>query len=173
MTPDQAVERLILAAECFLGFEEVPPGTNRGQVVEAFLASVGLGPGHPWCAAAVTHCGVLACGDEWPVPKTGYVQSIVNWARQRDVFQDKHDEPQPGDLMVLWSPKLKRYAHIGIVRRVELGRVECLEGNTNDGGSREGFKFLARWRARPASLEFDPAMRFIRWVTALGAAPNA
>jgi hypothetical protein len=166
VTPQDAIERLVLCAECYLGFTEVPPGSNKGQVVEAFLKTVGLDGGHPWCAAAIAHCGKLAMGAEWPVPITGRVQEVVTWGRLKDCLLDKHATPERGDLMVLFSPSLKRYAHIALVRTVEPGRVECLEGNTNDAGGREGFAFLARWRKRPDPKEYDPSMRFLRWVRA-------
>ena len=38
-----------------VGVTETPPGSNEGEDVERFLASVGLGDGYPWCSAFVSY----------------------------------------------------------------------------------------------------------------------
>jgi hypothetical protein len=42
-------------ARRWTGVVEQPPGSNRGPAVERFLASVELGGGYPWCAAALSY----------------------------------------------------------------------------------------------------------------------
>jgi peptidoglycan hydrolase-like protein with peptidoglycan-binding domain len=39
-----------------VGVMEVPPGSNKGPEVNAYLASTGLDPGYFWCAAFVYWC---------------------------------------------------------------------------------------------------------------------
>ena len=66
--------------------------------------------------------------------------------------------PQPGDVFLLYYPALKRYAHTGFVLEVrDNGACVTIEGNTNDGGSRDGWGVFTRTR------RFGIDDRFIRW----------
>ncbi len=111
-------------------------GENRGAHVEMYLASVKLGPGYSWCAAFVSWCYQNA---EVNAPISGWVPSFALQSRriyQRGKFQKQ--EPQSGDVFMIWYHKLNRLAHIGFVDHWGEKWIITVEGNTNDGGSREG-----------------------------------
>jgi hypothetical protein len=76
--------------------------------------------------------------------------------------------PAEGDVFLLYSPKLRRFAHTGVVVSVDqcIGSARdavyvctTLEGNTNEDGSREGRMTLRKTR------RFSPANgdQFIHW----------
>ena len=162
-------------------------GNNRGPLVELFLRGVEQPPGEPWCAAFVHHVGYWSHFDyaaersAWPLPATASCYMLGAYARERGVL---HEEPEEGDVFLLWNAKLARFAHTGVVVRVR-GKGETpggtqwfdcdtIEGNTDSGGSREGDGVMRRVR------RFYPKAgdRFIRWSglaqqASVGTAPDA
>lgn len=56
------IQRLIGYAQSEIGKGEDPVGSNRGVHVEKYLATVGVKPGNPWCAAFASWCMVKAAG---------------------------------------------------------------------------------------------------------------
>lgn len=119
------------------------------------------GRGAPWCASFVTAVGRQALGYAWPVPKTASVQAMVDWAKSRQVWYEEN--PKRGDLFAIYYPSLSppRYGHVGIVVESQPESFKSLEGNTNTGGSREGYGIFERTRV--------PSDRYgyIRWIEAL------
>ena len=166
---------LIAAANAFVGFTE-QGGDNRGQVVERMLAQVHQPPGQPWCAAFVYHVGFHSHFDSttgssaWPLPATASCEVLARHAAERGVLRD---QPLLGDVFLLYSPRLGRFAHTGIVVSVEQPRPGvrdvhvCLtiEGNTNEDGSRDGFATLRKVR----TFREADGHKFIRWT---GLEPN-
>lgn len=162
---------LIAAASSFVGVHE-EGGNNRGQMIERFLRGVDQAPGQPWCAAFVHHVGYWSHFDyrsgtsSWPLPATASCYMLGQFAKQRGVL---HEEPQDGDVFLLWNMKLVRFAHTGVVARVRGcgstpgGGVwydcDTIEGNTDIDGRREGDGVMRRVR------RFHPKARdrFIRW----------
>jgi hypothetical protein len=140
-------------------------GDNHGQVVEYFLKGCSLGPGYPWCAAFVAHCGRYAFADpatlqtKWPLPRTASCVELGKFAKAKNVLTAS---PQRGDLFLVYYPAKSRFAHTGIVIQVN-GDGSCLtiEGNTSGGGSREGWGVFVRTR------HFTPRDRFVRWTALL------
>lgn len=141
--------------------ERVDPA--KGCVVEQ--------PGAAWCAAFVHQVGRQALGAGWPVPRTASVHdphrrwpNIVAWAEDKSLLLPV---PHVGDLFVVWNAGLDggRYAHVGFVERLEpgapVGLVHTIEGNTNAGGSREGFGVFRRQRKPSAGIAY------VRWSAAL------
>lgn len=121
-------------------------GANRGEQVEQYLASVGLGPGYAWCAAFVSWCLQQVDVEH---PKSAWVPSYAR--KQRLIYQRGkfiYRMPQTGDVFLIWYSRLNRPAHIGFVDQwhsaghARPGRhsawVITVEGNTNEDGSREG-----------------------------------
>lgn len=156
-----AVARFLSVCNAFVGFTE--QGPNSGQVVDAFLASVGLKPGQPWCAAYMNYCGQRAFSvhepSTWPVPMTGGCLAIGNWAAKKSVLMKTG---QVGDLFLLHYPQMKRFAHVGVLVAPVAGtpnRWLTIEGNTSGQGSREGWIVAKRERT------INPAdgHRFVRW----------
>lgn len=148
----------VLAAARALKFvREEPRNSNAGQAVEAMLKLCGLGKGHPWCAAFVAHAGHAVYGKDWPLPLTAGCAALGEAAKAKGILVNT---PLPGDVFLVWFPKLGRFGHTGFVTALgEGGSHRCIEGNTNDGGSRDGWGVFERDRA------FGPNDRFIRWHT--------
>ncbi|KXK57918.1 MAG: putative peptidoglycan binding domain protein [Chlorobi bacterium OLB7] len=74
----------IAAAKSQLGVLENPLGSNKGPEVNAYLASVGLGPGYFWCMAFVYWCYQQAAEQlkkNNPLVKTAGVMAHWNAAR--------------------------------------------------------------------------------------------
>ena len=152
----------VLAAARALKFvREEPRNSNAGQAVEAMLRLCGLDKGYPWCAAMVAWVGRAAYGKAWPLPLTAGCAALGEAAKAKGILVKT---PLPGDVFLVWFPKLGRFGHTGFVTEViELAngicKLRCIEGNTNDGGSRDGWGVFERDRT------FGPDDRFIRWHT--------
>lgn len=144
------------AAE-YMGVEETPKLSNRGIEIDYWLKETGVGVGNPWCAAFVSMIGRQALGVGWPVINHAYVQTIVNWGKKYS-----YDKPERGDLFALYFPSLNRYAHIGFVSEVlPNGKFKTIEGNSNNTGSRDGFKVAENTRQVLSNT------KFIRWAEAI------
>lgn len=153
-------DALVAEAKRYLGVVEVPKNSNRGVCIDYWIREAGLDPAgaFPWCAAFVHQLGRQSEGNLWPCPRTASVATLAAWASTRPGVLQAN--PAVGDLFILWSPELKRYAHVGVVTKVTGDSFETIEGNTNGGGSREGFGVFARVR------RVTGAIRFIRWEAA-------
>ena len=162
---------LISTASAFVGLRE-QGGNNRGLLIEMFLGGVKQPPGQPWCAAFVHHVGFWSHFDHaagrssWPLPATASCYVLGEFTSRRRVLMK---EPMAGDVFLQYSGILRRFAHTGIVVKVDAVRVtsgekwyECttIEGNTNEDGGREGDGVHCRTR------RLYPALgdRFVRWV---------
>ncbi len=127
--------------------KEQPKGSNTGPMVDRYLASVGLKPGLPWCAAFVYYVfNELSrrIGVRNPLPKTGGVMQL--WEKSsRDIKIDisaAKSNPRlirPGQIFIM-SRGSARFGHTGIVVKVDPAKREIItiEGNTNDQKSGEG-----------------------------------
>lgn len=168
---DDPRKELIDEARKYLGEAEVPVGSNRSVRIDYWnLEAIGDwrsfpmgGQSAPWCQSFAYGAGRQALGHLWPLPQTGTVQIIVDWAKQAGVWYEGVDfiedlvDPEAGDLFCLYYPKLKRYGHVGIITGVQAGEIQTIEGNTNDGGSRTGFAVFERTR------KITDRMGFIKW----------
>lgn len=153
MSPER--ERVLAAARALLGVREIPRGSNRGPAIEAMLRLTGLGPGEPWCAAYVAWVGQAALSEAWPLPLTASCERLHRAAEGRGWLTER---PEAGDVFLLWFPRLGRFAHTGFVELLARdGGTQTIEGNTNGGGSRDGWGCFARAR------RFGAQDRFIRW----------
>ena len=156
-------------ARRWVGTREVPPGSNRGVAIDFFNFHTvpawepypqGV-RGAPWCAAFVSTVGRLALGLAWPVERTVSCQTMVQWARDKDVWYPHPEEPAIGDLFVLYYERLGRHGHVGFVTGVDDESILTLEGNTGPAGSREGFGVFERER------RLNEQTGFVRWVEAI------
>ena len=128
-------------------------GTGSGEIVAVALSQVGNVGGQPywswygfssrvnWCAIFVSWCA-NECGyiDAGVILKfAGCVQGS-RWFKGRGLWQDKSYTPNPGDIIFFdWDdpggysgPQDNVPDHVGIVERVENGRVYTVEGNSGD-----------------------------------------
>ncbi|OJH12419.1 amidase [Flavobacterium psychrophilum] len=125
-----------------IGVEEMPKGSNAGPEVEIYLKSVGLGQGYSWCMAFVYWCvnqSAVKTGFKNPLKKTGGVMDQYN---SRPLLCAHL--PQAGDVFIMDFGK--GLGHTGIVEKVIEKTIYTIEGNTNDDGSREGYKVCRRKR---------------------------
>jgi len=131
-----------------IGVTESKTPPNWGKWVKVYLTFVGIFKPAPWCAAFAAYKIHQAAGElnekvYWP--KTGSVQSTVNWAKKHSQISDI---PIPGWAFVKYDWKLKRYAHIGFIDGVftQENKIKTVEGNSNNDGSREGREVVAIYR---------------------------
>lgn len=137
-----------------IGVMEDPPGSNRGPEVDRYLASVGVAPGNAWCAAFVHFCvdqAAKAAGLANPLPRTGGVLDL--WRRSRKAglpcIAAKEARAQPSLLssgMIFIMDFGEGKGHTGFVQGLADGRLATIEGNSNDGGSRDGLGVFALTR---------------------------
>jgi hypothetical protein len=115
-----------------VGVKEV--GKNDGKEVRRYLASVGLRPGNPYCAAGVYWSFEVARGSEAnPLFRTGSTALMFNKGREAGL--KTAPTAQSGDL-VFWMFATKPFGHVG--RIVSVGRagwVTLVEFNTTAGVS--------------------------------------
>lgn len=124
-----AAELLLACARALAPVREEPPGSNRGQMVEAMQKLTGGAKGDPWCADDVAFLGRAALGDAWPLPLTGSCEDLRAFARRHEVLVTK-GPPRVGMLCLLIAHG--RAEHVGIVRDVYVGGgFGTWEGNTS------------------------------------------
>jgi hypothetical protein len=165
---ERADDALLAATLAFaatqLDVREQPPGSNRGPQVEEYLRSTGNAPGDPWCAAFVYFCFQRAARElrrTNPVVKTGGVLDHWQRARARGVGTITAAEAhmhegrvRPGQIFVIETGG--GFGHTGLIEAVVAGKLVTIEGNTNDGGMREGIGVFRREgrRVRDVNLGF-------------------
>lgn len=149
-----AITSVLNQARQDIGVSEVPPGSNRGPRVEEMLRNTGLGGGHPWCAAAVATWGLEAIGSTWPLPRSAACDTLLDFAERKGILRSL---PLAGDVfLILQSPT--DAIHTGLVVEVLGNEIKTIEGNTNTGGSAEGYMVKERKRTQKSSI------KYIRWV---------
>ncbi|MBL1409081.1 peptidoglycan-binding protein [Sphingobacterium sp. C459-1T] len=111
-------------ASAELGVKEAT-GNNDGPRIEQYLRYTDLGPGHDWCAAFVSFCygqaGLAAPRNPW---------SPALFPKARSYTQT--DKIQPADLFAIYSAKLKRIHHVGLIKQKQGQYILTIEGNSND-----------------------------------------
>lgn len=120
-----------------------------GEIVTVALSQVGNIGGEPywswygfgsrveWCACFVSwcanECGYIEAG---VIPKFAACASQgVPWFQSHGLWQDNSYEPRPGDIIFFdWNDGGQdgQSDHVGIVEKVENGRVYTIEGNSGD-----------------------------------------
>ncbi|MES2459864.1 MAG: CHAP domain-containing protein [Armatimonadota bacterium] len=158
------ISRVLALAEREIGVQEEPRGSNRGERIDQFLASCGLPPGYAWCAAFIAFIGLLAAElgipgfDHWPLPASASCDLVLYKARKIGILQNT---PRVGDLFLVMA-SANDAIHVGFVTGVNKdGTISTIEGNSNPGGSREGYAVVARPIRKVHNL------KFVRWIDAL------
>lgn len=144
---------LVIKAEEALGVRE--QWENGGPEVDVFLKSVGLGTGYYWCAAFV-HERFRQCGKVLEPARE--FAAAARFAREHIVFRhaDLKDyglDPLErisvdGDVFTLYYASLGRPGHVGIIVDETEDFIITIEGNTSDGGSRNGNGVYKRKRLK-------------------------
>ena len=134
--------------------------TTDDQIVAVALSQIGNVGGQPywswygfgsrveWCACFVSWCA-NECGyiDTGVIPKFAGCVNGVNWFRERGQWADNSAEPTPGMIIFFdWDspggssgPQDGLSDHVGIVEKVENGRVYTIEGNSGDSCRRRDY----------------------------------
>ena len=125
---------------------EIPANSNRGPVVEAYLASVGLRGGNPWCCAFTYWCFEQAArqrGRGNPMVRTGgcldHWRKAPDQGARRIVKADAVNDPRllaPGMAFIMEFGGGK--GHTGFIVAVRGGMIDTVEGNTDASRTREG-----------------------------------
>jgi len=115
---------------------------NDGKRIGEYLKYTGLPEGYAWCAAYISWCFKEAGYKE---PKTAWSPSLfpnkrIIWKRNGGavVRNGKSKAPEQGDVFGIYFTNLKRIAHAGFVDEWGDTYVITVEGNTNEGNSRDG-----------------------------------
>lgn len=139
-------EALVKIALDEVGVEEID-GTNCGPRVNEYKAATNLPPKEswPWCAAFVCFCVRAAMRLTNTVetatfkrPTTASAWDFENWSKRQDNTTQTRRSPgvdiKAGDIVIF------TFSHIGIAISSpdKYGFIQTVEGNSNNGGSREG-----------------------------------
>jgi hypothetical protein len=156
----------LVFAESEIGQMEVPKGSNKGPMVDKYLASVGLNPGFAWCQAFVHWCyeqAAAGCGDN-PVVKTAGVLDCWNrTATTKKVFaleaKAKPELLEAGMQFIMTFGH--GTGHTGIIESVDVAKrtIHTIEGNSNNDGSREGYA-VVRHERRIDDVHFCGFIRY-------------
>ena len=127
-----------------IGNQEIPKGSNNGPHVTKYLATVGLKPPQFWCMAFVLWCFYQAAermGIVLKVLRTGGVIQFYAWVKKN------HPDwivatAMPGDIGIMDFGG--GHGHTFLVRDAIQNKIETIEGNSNDEGSRNGYEVAYR-----------------------------
>ena len=151
--PNQSDEQLIGKVNAFFGTDIDPEefsqilATTASDMVAIAQSQIGQTGGQPywswygfgsrveWCAIFVSWCAEQ-CGylDAGILPKFASCGVGVKWFQNRGQWLPGSATPEPGMVIFFqWYGSDSLIAdHVGIVERVENGRVYTIEGNSND-----------------------------------------
>ena len=152
----------IEVANAQIGVKQSTRGSETGPMVDAYILSTGLKPGKSsyWCMAFVYWCAMKTCEERDinnNLPRTAHVKT--SWNRSKasgaGAIVERNDAKsttvKPG--MVFYISTGQTTGHTGIVTKVSGGTISTIEGNTNEGGSRNGYGVFARTRRiKPTNL---------------------
>lgn len=119
-------------------------GANDSYEIRVILKSVGITSPAYYCAAFVS----------WGLTVNGICNPRTAWSPslfpKTHCINLKYDSPQPGDAFGVYYNDLKRIAHAGAVKRWprDGDHFISLEGNTNNGTSRNGDGFYEKRRPK-------------------------
>ena len=149
---DNDVKCIEQSALKYLGHEESPRGSNKSPYIKIMLRHVGVRIPAPWCAGFVALVLRDVCHVDYP--HSGFV---AEWSRgkwEKNIIFDKRkgeklrpEQIHKGQIFTIYFANLKRDAHIGIILGYENGHVITIEGNTNAGGSRDGYAVCIKHRS--------------------------
>jgi hypothetical protein len=147
-TSDDFLARVlqIAAGEEAKQVREVPPNSNRGPAVEAYLKRAGVPAGLAWCCAFVYWCfdeAAKAQGRANPMFKTA--GCLAHWNNAPGVgarrIQRHQAVADPGLLrpgMIFIMDFGGGAGHTGLIEHVRGGMIDTIEGNTDASKTREG-----------------------------------
>ena len=118
-------------------------------------AAAGDPPGSPWCVAFIYFCAKQAAVELNtlnPLPQTGSASRLFDYSRAMGRLAAA---PQPGDIGLCRGGETGHYHAVLVATLPVAGRVETIEGNSNQEGGPEGFEVVHRAPGRPVgSMDF-------------------
>ena len=158
------VQAVIAVASAEVGVREKPLGSNRGPKVDQYIKVCGLNPAEgsfPWCMCFVYWCFQTASaqlGIDNSCPRSAGVHVAWNAARASAKIKTvsaSDAKKNPGLVtagMIFFLDTGGGKGHAGIVISADNGVLRTIEGNTNDGGSREGIGVFSRSSRKISSI---------------------
>lgn len=144
--------RIVPTAMQFVDWLKEATGANDGAWVEAVQRITGNKRGDPWCASWVTFVLDIAYKGKNPLRRTASCDLLLADAKRKGWLVT---DPEPGDVFLVMRTA-EDAVHTGFVTTAAVDQqVGTVEGNTNAGGSRDGWGVFAR--TRPVK-----ALKFIR-----------
>jgi len=153
--PTPLLKKVLTVASGEVGTMEVPPGSNRGPKVDLYVSTTGLNPAgeFAWCACFVYWCfdkASTSLGIPNPTAKQAGVLNYWNVAAtipsaRRIMAAEAQAQPSlivPGTVFLLRTSG--EHGHMGLVEQVQGNQLTTIEGNTNEGGSRNGIGVFRR-----------------------------
>lgn len=145
-SPSGLIAQVLRVAGAEVGTRE-SGGPNRGPRVDEYLRAVGLDPtrgSYAWCASFVYYCfksASVTLSARNPCVRTA--GCMAHWQRAPErarlpssEISDPATTIRPGAIFIVDHGKGR--GHTGLVERVTASSIHTIEGNTNEGGSREG-----------------------------------
>ena len=154
-TSNELLAEVVRVAVSQIGVMEDPRGSNRGPQVDKYIEATGLNPSgrFAWCACFIFWCYKQACeslGKTNPVIKTAGVSEHWRRAGEKGIPRITGTQAvgnpgliRPGHIFIMTFGS-SGLGHTGLVERVTGGKLVTIEGNTNEGGSREGIGVFRR-----------------------------
>jgi hypothetical protein len=136
--PGPGVQGALDKARSMIGLNEHSDTAKIQQVT----GKSGINPAStPWCAAFAMNIlkdsGVL---DLSGLSNRNYCPTIVSWAKNKGIWGQRGSyQPKPGDAIMFDWQGDGTSDHIGIVEKVENGKVTTIEGNSSDSVKRNSY----------------------------------
>lgn len=135
-------KRFVELASKYVGVTEEPLGSNRGKLIDHWNTAVGVPVGSFWCASFVSAVvrDFEKLGIDFPLQQSA---SCDVWLKQAKYNAITSIQPTTGALFLI-CPSPNDATHIGIVGNNVDGVWHTIEGNSNMGGSRNGYAVVNR-----------------------------
>lgn len=130
-TPKKSIkQQLLLKLDSQLYIREIKP--NRSPEIDMFNKNVGVPVGSKWCAAFVsynlTYFNIPNPNSAWS-PSFSKPEDVIWKPKMKNAI-----EPDSGDVVSYYNPKLKRVYHVGLFGYFDKNGIPIVyEGNTSGG----------------------------------------
>jgi hypothetical protein len=139
---NQYGKQFVELASKYIGVTEEPLGSNRGNLIDVWNRRVGVPVGSFWCASFVSAVvrDFEKSNIDFPLQQSA---SCDAWLKQANFKSMITDTPSTGALFLICPTHIDA-THIGIVGNKVDGIWHTIEGNSNMGGSRNGYAVVNR-----------------------------
>lgn len=152
------IQAVLAIARACLPVREAAP--NTGRFVDAIIEMAGGRVPESWCADFVYYCGWHILRRDWPLPKTGSCDVLLEFARTNNLLVPT---PGPGDVFLVLKTATDAH-HTGFVEtlRPDQGPSawQSLEGNSNSDGSVNGVGVFSNVRNATPRTSYV----YVRWM---------